>query len=167
MDIKSLSSEYSKIDDISGLFDLIQPSLYWRTDIPLSSYTTTQEDEMRIDTIFRKIYNLEENDNITVYENIDIILFINNIDNPLNIKKDMTILYPSLEDLIEFRLTPKMRNEDSFTLRDRLIVPNKNTQLDKDRRKFVENNFSIPPVVLESPRSPVTMDDRFIVIGGL
>jgi hypothetical protein len=167
MDIKSLSVEYLKRESSVDLYDLTQPSFYWRTDINLSTYTVTNDDEMRIDTIFRKIYNLEENTNIDVFNNLDIILYLNNIDNPLNIKKGMVISYPPYDRLDDFRLTPKMQKDDTLNIREKLIVPNKSTIIDKNRQKYKDNDYSIPPVVTKTPKSPVSIDERFILVGGL
>ena len=53
------------------------------------------------------------------------------------------------------------------TVRKALAVPNKTTKKDGNRRKFIENGYSLPPVVLDESKPPVRVEDDKIVIGGL
>jgi len=164
MDIVSINS--AKFDNELDVFNLISPSLFFRTDVRLSEFEVTIDNEMRIDLIFQSMYDLEPNQ-VYLFENIDIILFINNISNPINIKSGMSLLYPEIEDFSKFRIEPSKIEEEKSSIKEKLVVPNKSTKKDKDREKFKENGFSLPPVVLETPRPPVRINGGRFSIGGL
>jgi hypothetical protein len=164
MDIVSINS--AKFDNELDVFNLISPSLFFRTDVRLREFEVTIDNEMRIDLIFQSMYDLEPNQ-VYLLENIDIILFINNISNPINIKSGMSLLYPEIEDLSKFRIEPSKIEEEKSSIKEKLVVPNKSTKKDKDREKFKENGFSLPPVVLETPRPPVRIEGGRFSIGGL
>lgn len=169
MNIKSIN-EFVRFDSDMDLYDLISPSLIYLNDSEVSYRTFDVEEhhEMRIDLVFRDMYNLEPNEVGLYLENIDIICSINNIDNPLNIKRGMSLKYPKLEDLDGFRFSgdrDDFKNKED--VKSRLVVPNKSTKKDKDRQKFKDNRFSLPPVVLEKPRSPVRIKNGRFSVGGL
>ncbi len=122
---------------------------------------------MRPDLLIRDMYDLSPNEVGLYLGNIDIILFINNIDNPLNIKKGMILSYPSsLEDFDKYRFVEDP-DVPKTSAKDRLVVPNKSTKKDKSREKFKENNFSLPPTILDKPRPPVRIENGRFSIGGL
>jgi hypothetical protein len=166
MDIQSLSSQYLKFDNELEIFNIISPNFFFRNDIRLNEFEVTIDNEMRIDLIFQSMYDLEPNQ-VYLLEDVDIILFINNISNPLNIKSGMVLSYPSLEDIGKFRLEPSKLEEEKVSIKERLVVPNKSTKKDKDREKFKENNYLLPPVVLDTPRPPVRINGGKFSIGGL
>jgi hypothetical protein len=61
-------------------------------------------------------------------------------------------------------------NQDSKTgqnIRKALSVPNKTTKIDKNRKKFIDDGFVLPPVVLDETKPPVRLEGGKIVIGGL
>jgi hypothetical protein len=45
--------------------------------------------------------------------------------------------------------------------------PNKSTRTDTSRKTYLDNDYSLSPVVLETPREPVTIVDGFFTIGGI
>lgn len=165
MDIESLNN--LKRESPDEIYDFTKPNLVYRTDIPLQEYTVQEGDDMRIDLIFQNMYNLEPNEVGEALANVDIVLFINNIDNPLNIVKGQVLLYPPFDRFSEFRRTDESIEEDRNSVREKLIVPNKNTKKDSSRKNYLENDFSLPPVVLRKPRSPVRLDGSKISVGGL
>jgi hypothetical protein len=167
MDIKILN-EFVRFDEELDLFDLAQPYMIIRNDVPLSQIEIEEWHEMRPDLIFRDMYDIIDVNQIGVYlGNIDIILFLNDIDNPLNIKKGMTLVYPtSFDDFDKFRFTEDT-DSDVLSVKERLVVPNKTTKKDKNREKFKENGFLLPPTVLDKPRSPVRIENGQFSIGGL
>lgn len=165
MDIKSIVD--TKFNNDLDLFDLAKPSFIYREDVRLNEYTVKAEHEMRIDLMFQDIYNLEPNEVGIYLENIDVICYLNNIDNPLNIKGGLIIRVPSIDDFEKFRVDIDTLEEDKLSIKERLVVPNKTTRKDKDREKFKKSDFSLPPVVLDKPRPPVRISNGQFSIGGI
>lgn len=167
MDIFSITNKIKTNRDQDGLFDLFDSYILYRPDFPLFQYEVQEWDEMRIDLIFQNIYNLEPNEVGYYLGSIDVILFINFIDNPLNIKKGMIIKYPEFTNIEAYRY-----NEDSHSATKRktkplLAVPNVSTKKDSDREKYKKSNYSLPPVALENPKPPVRIEDGMFKVGGL
>jgi hypothetical protein len=52
-------------------------------------------------------------------------------------------------------------------VKKKLAVPNKTTRKDNNRSKYVENGYSLPPVVLNTPQAPVRLEGQSIVVGGV
>ena len=119
---------------------------------------------MRIDSVMLSMYP----DYNAVLSDTDIILYINGIDNPLNIVEGMIIKYPRFEMLESFRIF-LVDSKAAKSIRNKLAVanPNKSTRKDGARQKFVENDYLLPPVVLGSPRDPVRTGEGTILIGGM
>jgi hypothetical protein len=94
-------------------------------------------------------------------------LYINGIDNPLNIVEGMILKFPLYEMLETFRMF--INDNKVKSVRDTLAVaaPNKSTRKDSSRQKFVENNYLLPPVVLDKTRDPVRTGENTILIGGM
>ena len=137
--------------------------------VEFSEYVIPKGFDMRLDLIFQDIYDLEPNEVGLYLENLDVIYYINNIDNPLNIKEGLVLKYPTnLGDILNFRVSnidSDINNKD--IVKDKLSYPNKSTRKDKSRENFVKNGYSLPPVVLETPRPPVSIKDGKFNIGGL
>jgi len=167
-DFKSLN-EYLKFDRNLGLFDLFTSAFIYKAGINLSEYTVEKGLEMRLDLIFQKIYNLESNEVGLYLGDMDVICFINNIDNPLNIREGVVIKYPKdMGDIRHFRVInvdDDLNNKEK--VKDKLSFPNKSTRKNKSREDFVKGGYSLPPVVLETPRPPVTIKNGKFSIGGL
>jgi len=172
MDIKSIN-EFVRFDSQDNLYNLIEPTLIYIDDVPgvdvtYKSFLVEDYHEMRIDLLFRDMYQLEPNEVGIYLGNIDIICFINDIDNPINIVRGMLLRYPSLEDFDKFRINV---DDDNFSkkedVRSKLVVPNKSTKKDKSREKFKDSGYSLPPVVLEKPRPPVRIKNGRFSVGGL
>ena len=121
---------------------------------------------MRIDIVMSNIYGISIEDTGTYLKEIDIILHINGINNPLNIKRGMIIKYPNFAEIFNFRV----QEEDvdvANSVKKRLSFPNKKTRKDKSRQEFIDNGYSLPPTVLKTPKDPVRIEDGKFVIGGL
>jgi hypothetical protein len=168
MDIYSLNNQV-KFDTNQNLYNLFQPTFIYNTSVPLQSYEVTRDDEMRIDLIFLNMYQYD----ITMLENyvedIDIILFINNIDNPLNIKTGTILNYPNPDDFVRFRFSDNLESLSTDVTRQLATpnLPSKVTKPDPNRQAYLENDYSLPPVVLDVPREPVRIQDGRFSIGGL
>jgi hypothetical protein len=142
-------------------FLLETPVHNYNGTIQLKEYTVQKGEEMRLDLIIESIYG-----DISYYKDVDVILYINGIDNPLNIREDQVIKYPNVGDLPSFRYTENGDTPDD-TIKRSLAVVNKSTRVDKNRAKFVENDYSLPPILLNSSNPPVTIDVDKIIVGGL
>lgn len=163
MNIMSLES--LKYNTYTKLYNFYYPVLAYvdtNIDKSLGMYVVQQGEEMRIDLVMMSIY-----DDVSVLKNIDVLLFINNIDNPLNIMEGDVIYYTPIEVLDSYRYSFEPNSRAGENVRRALAVPNKTTKKDSNRRKFIENGYSLPPVVLDESKPPVRVEDDKIVIGGL
>ncbi len=141
-------------DNQGGLYNLFDPTFKMLDGIETYEYIVLPEHEMRIDLICNEIYG-----NV---DNCDFLLCINDIDNPLNIMQADILVYPSVTAESEYRVSIVDNNDN----RAKLLNPNKSTKKDDNRRKYVEENYSLPPTFLQSPTSPVKIENGQIVIGG-
>lgn len=161
MKIKSLDE--IKFDNTKQLYNLFAPQLASVGNISIYPYEIQKQEDMRIDSIMLSIYNGD----ISTLENIDIILYINNIDNPLNFVEGMTIFYPESKDFDSFRVYLTDKSSVGQDIKEQLASPNKTTRKDSSRKKYVEDGYSLPPVVLDKSQPPVRLQDGKILIGGL
>ena len=136
------------------LFNLFVRTYQFQFDFPVQSYVVPFENAMRIDLVCQDIYS-----NST--DEIDILLNINNIDNPLNIMEGDVLVYPPLTAVTEYRVTDKQREEN----RNLLVNPNKSTRKDDARQKYVENNYTLPPNLAIEPKPQVKVENDRLIIG--
>jgi hypothetical protein len=160
MDIKSLTE--LKAPTNTSLYDLFNPQII-RTypSADLMEYIVQRGEDMRIDLVMLSMY-----EDPAVLENIDVICFINDIDNPLNIFPGQKIYYPPLDQLGSYRIMSNTTNSSS-QVKNKLAVSNKTTRKDNSRSKYVENGYSLPPVVLNTPKAPVRLEGDSILVGGV
>lgn len=168
MDIYSLNNQV-KFDTAQNLYNFFQPTFLYNTNVELEDYEVTRDDEMRIDLIFMNMYQYDITMLHNYLQDIDIILFINNIDNALNIKEGMILKYPSPDDFDRFRYTDTLETLSTDVTKQLATpnLPNKATKVDPNRQAYLENDYSLPPVVLDVPREPVRIQDGKFSIGGL
>jgi len=159
MDIVSLLE--LKYNALSKKFNLYYPQLAFSTG-NLAKYIVQGGEEMRIDLVIMSIY-----DNPYALKDTDVILFLNGIDNPLNINVGDEIYYPELESLKSYRYYFDTASKAGEDVRKQLATPNKTSRPDPTRKKFVDNGYSLPPVVLDEAKPPVRLEGDKIVIGGL
>lgn len=168
MDFESLN-KYVKFNKKENIFDLFTSAFVYKAGINLSEYITERDVEMRLDLIFQRIYGLEDNEVGLYLGDMDVICYINNIDNPLNIREGVTIKYPTdMGDIRHFRVIntdDDLNNKEK--VKEKLSFPNKSTRKDKSREDFIKDGYSLPPVVLQSPRPPVTIKNGKFSVGGL
>lgn len=166
MDIHSFSEQIRTGQD--GLYDLFRPTIICSNQ-GLSEYIVKKEEEMRIDLLFKNIYDLLPDSVSYYYKNIDILLAINNIDNPLNIKEGMVIKYPTLGEFDIYRYGESERDKAKESTIAKLGVPNKKTKQDPARSKYLKDNVSLPPTANQSPKQPISFDknNNKLYIGGL
>jgi hypothetical protein len=147
---------------IGEKWDLSAPSFKFFSSNNLESYVVQRGEDMRIDLVMKSIY-----DDIYNFSDIDVIFYINGIDNPLNIREGMVIYYPSQESFDEYRYYESERLSGSKSIKQTLGILNKTTRVDEKRKKFLDSNYSLPPVVLQDAKPAVIMDAENIKIGGL
>jgi hypothetical protein len=161
MDIYSLSQ--LNYNQTTKLFNIYYPQFIYTRKETLNKYIVQSGEEMRIDLVMLSMYN----DDDSVLRNIDVILFINGIDNPLNIFVDDVLYYPEQPTLDDYRYVFTEGSKAGQNIRRALSVPNKTTKIDKNRKKFTDDGFLLPPVVLDETKPPVRLENGNIVIGGL
>lgn len=143
-------------------FNLYLPQFFYLNSDNLSTYVVQRGEEMRIDLVIMSIY-----DDSRYLEEVDVLLFINNIDNPLNINAGDVIYYPPAEALSSYRFIIDANSKGGGDIRSVLAVPNKTMKKDPSRKRFLDNGYALPPVVLDEAKSPVRLENGNIVIGGL
>jgi len=157
MDIKSLV----EMTITNGTWNIGSPSFVYN-NVDFYVYVVQKGEEMRIDLVIQSIY-----DNYSL-EHLDVILYINSIDNPLNIREGMTIFYPPYEEINSFRYYNQngdvVSNED---IKTQIAIPNKTKKIDNNRKEFIKNGYSLPPVVLDSSNPSVTVNGDKINVGGI
>lgn len=158
MNIKSLESLKYNIN--LDMFDMFIPQ-FMNIGGSLNTYIVQTYEEMRIDNVMMSMYNNDTN----VLSDIDVILFINGIDNPLNIQVGDVLYYPPLEELSSYRFIYEGGVSDD--VKKVLATPNKTTKIDSNRTAYVDNDYTLPPVVMDQLKEPVRVENDKIVIGGL
>lgn len=131
----------------------------------MQSFEVTEYEEGRIDLVLVGMYG----DLSISYADLDIILYLNGIDNPLSIMKGDILMYPSIELFDDFRWIPTNEKVD-MARRNRQLgkptgQPNKSTRVDKNRSEYLDVAF--PPTVNPTPRPGVRTEDGKIKIGGV
>ncbi len=152
-DITILKTDDNQLSDTSqSMYNLIEPTFTTKDTLVKFTTIVNREQEMRIDLISYALYQS------TNYS--DLLLNINDIDNPLNIKEGDTLLYPPLEHLQYYRISP-----DTTTVnRRRLLSPNKSNKKDTNRQQYIENNYQLSPTFLDTPSNPVSTGEGKITI---
>ena len=170
--VDNISNDASNVmlpDDKDNLIDLFKATIYNFVDtIPLSTYIVKIGEEMRIDLIMKNMYELDESEIKNYYENVDILLTINNIDNPLNIKSGQVLSYPPLGNLADYRILV----ETDITTQSRaaiakLGVPDKTTKPDSSRKNYLENGIALPPTINRNPKEGAVIKNGKYIVGGL
>jgi hypothetical protein len=161
MDIYSLSQ--LNYNQTTQLFNIYYPQFFYTRKENLNKYIVQRGEEMRIDLVMLSMYN----EDTLVLPNIDVILFINGIDNPLNIFEGDVLYYPAQSALDSYRFVFNQGSKAGQNIRKALSVPNKTTKIDSNRKKFIDDGFVLPPVVLDETKPPVRLENGKIVIGGL
>lgn len=121
--------------------------------------------EMRIDLIVKNMYG---DLGPRIYEAIDVILAINFILNPLNIKRGTVLAFPkNIESIDNFRYTESNFNPETVNVQEAIAVANKSTKKDNKRAAFVANGYSLPPTINQKSISPVRIENGAFSFGGV
>lgn len=143
-----------KKSEDTDLFDFTK--LTFRTlfdQVNYANYIVRKGEEMRIDLVCQSIYG-----NVG---NIDILLNVNNISNPLNIKEGSIIIYPDFSSIPNFRIAVEVQN----SVQRRIANVEKSVTTDPNRQKYTDQNFSLPPTVLDRPTEQVKIEGDTIKVG--
>ena len=139
--------------DDSGNYNLTQ--LTYQSDFNIvnyQQYEVQKGEEMRIDLVCQSIYGS--------LDYIDIILNANNIDNPLNIKEGTIIIYPTGNvDGLRYSDIKKQNGAEVLT------NTNKQQRKDNNRKKYVENQYSLPPTIMNERTQQYDISSDVIVLG--
>lgn len=138
-------------DRQQGLYDMFVTT-FFNIRGGLEQHVVTPDEEMRIDLICYRIYQNTDQ--------MDLILNINGILNPLNIMAGDVLLYPTVTNLDEYKATPATRPDQTGAM----IAPNRANARDPRRQGFIENNYQLPPTMLPSPVSPIVVGRNEIFI---
>jgi hypothetical protein len=140
----------TKQDNLYNFFD---PTFKMNIGINLQQHVVAPEEEMRIDLVCNNIYNS--------IEQVDFLLDLNDIDNPLNIMEGDQILYASVTAIPEYRV----KTIDNNNARAKLLNANKSSRKDDNRKKYLDESYVLPPTFVETPEAPVKISNNQIVIG--
>ena len=163
-DIKSLENTLISRDvDGTIIYNLFSPSFVWGANNPFSTYIVEVSEEGRIDLIMQSIYGTD----ISYFNSLDVLLYLNDIDNPLSILAGTEIIYIKGDLLDDYRYTEIGGGTIETDIKEALAVPNKTTRVDKNRQKYVDNDYSLPPVVSSDNTPPVKVTNDKIIVGGL
>ena len=141
-----------KNDGSGSFYDLFEIFFKTDNDANFKLYTVQRGEEMRMDLVSQSIYN--------DIQYVDFLCNLNRILNPLNIKIGDGIFYVDRDAIEGFRVKPVKQ-----TAQQVIAKSNRGTQQDKSRQDYVENNFSLPPNVLERPADQVLIKGSVIRLG--
>ena len=141
-----------KNDGSGDFYDLFEIFFQKDESTNFKLYTVQRGEEMRMDLVSQSIYN--------DIQYVDFLCNLNKISNPLNIKFGDIMLYVDEEFIERFRVKPKTQNVQQV-----IAKSNRGTQQDKTRQDYIENNFSLPPNVLERPAEQVLIKGSVIKLG--
>ena len=137
-----------------SLYNFFDPTFKMNIGINLQEHTVAPEEEMRIDLVCKAVYN-------NSVDEVDFLLDLNDIDNPLNIMAGDLIYYAVVTAISEYRISVIDNND----IRSKLLNPNKSTRKDSNRQQYIDDNYSLPPTFTETPTSPVKIENNQIIIG--
>ena len=152
MDIKDLDL-LQRDPNQDNLYDLTQNNLKFDPSIQGTYFVLSDEEEMRLDLVSYAIYN-----NV---DNVDYLLTLNDIDNPLNIMSGDYIKWISTTQLNSIEIN--VSKVDTVSLG--LINTNKKTQIDPARQVYVSNGYSFPPTFNEAGGPPAAISGNTIILG--
>ena len=163
-DIKSLSDAILlKNGKNEKEINLFSPSFVWGANNPFSKYIVEPYEEGRIDLIMQSMYGTDND----YFSDLDVILYLNEIDNPLSILAGTEMIYVASDLLSRYRYSEVGDAAVDTDIKKLLAVPNKTTRVDKNRQKFVDNNYSLSPVISSNNTPPVIVTENKIIVGGL
>ena len=128
----------------------------------LEEYIVKDHEEMRFDLIIESMY-----ESTLYYEYLDVILYINDIDNPLNVLSGKIILYPPKENLDSYRMVIQKTEILGDNNKNMNGNHTKVNRVDKNRADFINNNYTLNPVQSPDNQGSIKMINNSVVISGL
>jgi len=123
--------------------------------VKYNTYKVQKGEEMRIDLICNSIYgNIDQ---------IDTLLNFNDISNPLNIKEGTVIYYPEPISLNSF----KINETTTENVQAKISTAGKATTIDQNRKDYIEQNYTLPPTVLDRPTEQVVLTGNTVKVDNL
>jgi hypothetical protein len=135
-----------------NLYDMFAPTFMDKGNYQFEEHIVTRDEEMRIDLVCFNIYG--------DVDQVPFLMNFNKITNPLNIKENDIIRWCNKDVLQEFRQSP-----EAEAVIQKISGVNKSTRKDPNRQKFVENDFALPPNLLETPQSSINVVGDRLIIG--
>lgn len=156
-----------KVVDGQIISDFFRPMAAVTESMPaMQTFVVTEYEEGRIDLVLEGMYG----DLNLAYPDLDIILYLNGIDNPLSIKLGDVLVYPPLETMTDMRWVGRNEKVDRARRNRTLGVPvgqpNKTARRDKNRTDYLDK-IAFPPTINEVPRPGVAIENGQIRIGGV
>ena len=136
------------------LFNFFTPTFLMLNSFEQEVLVVGKESQMRPDLICNELYQR--------VDQIDFLMSLNDIDNPLNIMENDLIYFTSYSAIDSFRI----KESEVTETRDLLLNANKSTKKDKNREKYVEEQFNLPTTFLPVPKPPITIEGDDFIIGG-
>ena len=124
-----------------------------RLDTPFQSVRVVEGQYIRMDLISKLVYNDDSY--------VDFLCDFNYVDNPLNVMSSDELNYPSVDIMSYYRTTEVDRKTTSGVLLD----SEKSTKVDENRKKYVEQNYTLTPTSIEVPKEPVQIKQNTIILG--
>lgn len=163
---KSLVENRARVIEDTRVYNLFDPKMIYNLEPELKTYVVGRFQDGRIDLVLESMYGGLDG----VFENLDIILFLNNLDNPLNVREGMVLVYPAIGDFADYRYDRKLDGLD-IASRNSLLgtvttEPNKSRAIDPNRSNYL-NKVAFPPTINQTPKPGVVVQDGKFLIGGI
>lgn len=149
-DIRTLKKDKNQ----GNLFNFFTPTFLMSNSFEQEVLVVGKESQMRPDLICNELYQR--------VDQIDFLMSLNDIDNPLNIMENDLIYFTSYSAIDSFRI----KAAEIAETRDLLLNANKSTKKDDSRQKYVEEKFNLPPTFLPAPKPPIRIEGDDFIIGG-
>lgn len=155
MEITQLNNVLQR-ENPSDLYNISEISFSYPSvfNFNVGSYFVTEFEEMRIDIVSNIIYG--------DVDHVDFLCSLNNIKNPMSIKRGMEIIYVDEDQITQFKVA--RINKDDI----RKIISNKRkrNKIDPNRTKYLEEKgYSLPPTITRSDYKPIKHQEGKIYIG--
>jgi hypothetical protein len=149
--------ELRSFNDLSkndvNLFDITEERFKLPNRYDVKTYIIQKYEEFRMDIISERLYNTPDQ--------MDLLLFINNITSPYQLYEGREIQYP-IDNLSAFYITVDNNEE----VQEVFLNKSKTTRKDKNRKTVLENKrVALPPTINEKKIDQVTVEGDSVIIG--
>lgn len=158
MAFKNISTLERLSKDLNNFYDLfVQHYGTINEDIVINVFTVDRTREMRLDLVCNDVYG--------DIQNLQLLMQINNIENPFGIKEGDLLLWVDVKDLSKMNaVDPKIISDN----RDSLITAFKASVTDPSRARYLDGRGidNLPPTILDQNAPKIYIQNNQIVIGG-